>query len=120
MLLVHDEYGHFEGIVTPNDLLAAIAGEFASDQEQGSAANIVTLDDGSMLVSGAMSADAMAAELDIALPEDRDYATAAGHVLHILRHLPEEGESFIDNGWHFEVVDMDGRKIDKLRVKRVE
>ena len=119
MLLVHDEYGHFEGIVTPNDLLAAIAGEFASDQEQGSAANIVTLDDGSMLVSGAMSADAMAAELDIALPEDRDYATAAGHVLHILRHLPEEGESFIDNGWHFEVVDMDGRKIDKLRVKRV-
>ena len=120
MLLVHDEYGHFEGIVTPNDLLAAIAGEFASDQEQGSAANIVTLDDGSMLVSGAMSADAMAAELDIALPEDRDYATAAGHVLHILRHLPEEGESFIDNGWHFEVVDMDGRKIDKLRVKRAD
>jgi putative hemolysin len=120
MLLVHDEYGHFEGIVTPNDLLAAIAGEFASDQEQGSAANIVTLDDGSMLVSGAMSADAMAAELDIQLPEDRDYATAAGHVLHILRHLPEEGESFTDQGWHFEVVDMDGRKIDKLRVKRVE
>lgn len=120
MLLVHDEYGHFEGIVTPNDLLAAIAGEFASDQEQGSAANIVTLDDGSMLVSGAMSADAMAAELDIQLPEDRDYATAAGHVLHILRHLPEEGESFTDQGWHFEVVDMDGRKIDKLRVKKIE
>jgi putative hemolysin len=120
MLLVHDEYGHFEGIVTPNDLLAAIAGEFASDQEQGSAANIVTLDDGSMLVSGAMSADAMASALDITLPEDRDYATAAGHVLHVLRHLPVEGESFTDSGWHFEVVDMDGRKIDKLRVRRVE
>jgi putative hemolysin len=116
MLLVHDEYGHFEGIVTPNDLLAAIAGEFASDQAQGSAPNIITLDDGSMLVSGSMSADAMAEALDINLPEDRDYATAAGHVLNILRHLPQEGESFTDQGWHFEVVDMDGRKIDKLRV----
>ena len=118
VLLVHDEYGHFEGIVTPNDLLAAIAGEFASDQEQGSAASIVHLDDGSMLVSGAMSADAMAAELGIELAEDRDYATTAGHVLYVLRHLPVEGESFIEQGWHFEVVDMDGRKIDKLRVRR--
>lgn len=120
MLLVHDEYGHFEGIVTPNDLLAAIAGEFASDQEQGSAANIVTLDDGSMLIDGGMAADAMAQALDITLPDDRDYATAAGHVLHILRHLPQEGESFADGGWHFEIVDMDGRKIDKLRVRRIE
>ena len=120
MLLVHDEYGHFEGLVTPNDLLAAIAGEFASDQAQGSAPNIITLDDGSMLVSGAMSADAMAEALDIDLPDGRDYATAAGHVLHVLRRLPEEGESFTDQGWHFEVVDMDGRKIDKLRVHLVK
>jgi putative hemolysin len=120
MLLVHDEYGHFEGIVTPNDLLSAIAGEFASDQEQGSAANIVTLSDGSMLISGSMAADAMADALDIALPEDRDYATAAGHALYLLRHLPQEGEAFDDQGWRFEVVDMDGRKIDKLRVRKVE
>jgi putative hemolysin len=119
MLLVHDEYGHFEGIVTPNDLLAAIAGEFASDQEQGSAANIVKLDDGSLLVAGSMSADAMAAELEITLPDDRDFATAAGYVLHILRRLPKEGDDFTEDGWHFQVVDMDGRKIDKLRVMRV-
>ncbi len=120
MLLVHDEYGHFEGLVTPNDLLAAIAGEFASDQEQGSAANIVTLDDGSMLIDAAMAADAMADALGIDLPDGRDYATAAGHVLHVLRHLPEEGESFTEQGWQFEIVDMDGRKIDKLRVKRLK
>jgi putative hemolysin len=119
MLLVHDEYGHFEGIVTPNDLLAAIAGEFASDQEQGSAANIVKLDDGSLLVAGSMSADAMAAELEITLPDDRDFATAAGYVLHILRRLPKEGDDFTEDGWHFQVVDMDGRKIDKLRVIRI-
>ncbi len=120
MLLVHDEYGHFEGIVTPNDLIAAIAGEFASDQEQGSAPSIVTLDDGSMLISGAMSADAMAEELDIALAEDREYGTVAGHALEVLRHLPSEGEAFEDQGWHFEVVDMDGRKIDKLRARRIQ
>jgi putative hemolysin len=120
MLLVHDEYGHFEGIVTPNDLLSAIAGEFASDQEQGSAANIVKLDDGSLLVAGSMSADAMAAELDITLPESRDFATAAGYVLHILRRLPVEGDNFAEDGWQFQVVDMDGRKIDKLRVVRME
>ncbi|MEQ1538155.1 MAG: hemolysin family protein [Sphingorhabdus sp.] len=120
MLLVHDEYGHFEGIVTPNDLLAAIAGEFASDQEQGSAANIVALDDGSMLIDGGMSADAMAEALDIDLPDDRDFATAAGFVLHILRRLPAEGDSFVEDNWRFQVVDMDGRKIDKLRVMRAQ
>jgi putative hemolysin len=119
MLLVHDEYGHFEGIVTPNDLLAAIAGEFASDQEQGSAANIVALDDGSLLIAGSMSADAMAEALDIDLPDDRDFATAAGFVLHILRRLPDEGDSFSQDGWHFQVVDMDGRKIDKLRATQI-
>lgn len=120
MLLVHDEYGHFEGIVTPNDLLAAIAGEFASDQEQGSAANIVSLDDGSLLIDGGMAADAMADALDITLPDDRDYATAAGFVLENLRRLPNEGDDFVEDGWKFQVVDMDGRKIDKLRVIRAD
>jgi putative hemolysin len=118
VLLVHDEYGHFEGIVTPNDLLSAIAGEFVSDQEQGSAASIIKLDDGSMLIDASMSADAMAAALDIDLPEDRDFATAAGFVLHILRRLPKEGEHFSEEGWHFQVIDMDGRKIDKLRATK--
>lgn len=116
MLLVHDEYGHFEGIVTPNDLLTAIAGEFASDRDIGAAPEIITLNDGSKIISGAMSADNMAEMLGITLSEDRDYATVAGHALHVLRHLPSEGEAFEDQGWRFEIIDMDGRKIDKVRV----
>lgn len=116
MLLVHDEYGHFEGIVTPNDLLTAIAGEFESDRDIGAAPEAITLKDGSKIISGAMSADNMAEMLGITLSEDRDYATVAGHALHVLRHLPSEGEAFDDQGWRFEIVDMDGRKIDKLRV----
>lgn len=116
MALVHDEYGHFEGIVTPADLLIAIAGEFASDTNPDETPPIVERDDGSLLVSGHMPADALAERLDIMLPEDRDYATVAGFVLAVLRHLPGEGESFVEQGWRFEVVDLDGRRIDKLLV----
>lgn len=119
MLLVHDEYGHFEGLVTPADLLSAIAGEFASDQDIGSEPFVVEREDGSLLIAGSMPADQMAERLGIELGSDRDYATAAGHALAILKHLPEEGEHFIDRGWRFEVVDMDGRKIDKLLVSEV-
>jgi len=116
MVLVHDEYGHFEGIVTPADLLIAIAGEFASDQDIGTDPAIVEREDGSLLVSGSMYADALAERLGIALPEDRDYATTAGFALSVLRRLPTVGDHFEHQGWRFEVVDMDGRKIDKLLV----
>lgn len=116
MALVHDEYGHLEGIVTPADLLIAIAGEFASDADPDEEPNVVVRDDGSLLVAGQMPADALAARLDIILPEDRDYATVAGLALAHFRRLPHEGESFIEQGWKFEVVDLDGRRIDKLLV----
>ncbi len=119
MLMVHDEYGHFEGIVTPADLLSAIAGEFASDQDIGSEPHIVEREDGGFLISGAMPADMFAERLGLQLPEDRDYATAAGYVLWTLRHLPQLGERFADQGWDFEIVDLDGRKIDKLLVRRI-
>lgn len=118
MGLVHDEYGHFEGIVTPANLLAAIAGEFASDSEPGDNPNIVQREDGSLLVAGATPADQLAERLGIDLPEDRDYATVAGLALAILKHLPGEGEAFAEQGWRFEIVDLDGRKIDKLLVSR--
>ncbi|BAK64991.1 MULTISPECIES: hemolysin family protein [Sphingobium] len=116
MLMVHDEYGHFEGIVTPSDLMSAIAGEFASDSDLYAQPMVTEREDGSLLVSGQMSIDALAERLDISLPEDRDFATVAGFVLAVLRRLPEEGENFDQQGWRFEVLDMDGRKIDKLLV----
>lgn len=119
MLMVHDEYGHFEGLVTPADLLSAIAGEFASDQDIGTEPFVVEREDGSLLIAGSMPADAMAQRLGLELPDDRDYATAAGHALNILRRLPAEGDHFMDQGWRFEIVDMDGRKIDKLLVSLV-
>lgn len=120
MGFVHDEYGHFEGIVTPADLLAAIAGEFVSDADPGEDPSIVVRDDGSLLVSGQLAADALAERIGIDLPEDRDYATVAGLALAVLKHLPHEGESFVEQGWRFEIVDMDGHKIDKLLLAEAE
>ncbi len=119
MGFVHDEYGHFEGIVTPANLLAAIAGEFASDADAGDNPAITVRDDGSLLVSGQLAADALADRIKIELPEDRDYATVAGLALAVLKRLPNEGESFVEQGWRFEVVDMDGHKIDKLLVSEI-
>ncbi|WP_423604788.1 hemolysin family protein [Sphingomonas sp. MS122] len=120
MGFVHDEYGHFEGIVTPADLLAAIAGEFASDADVGDHPAITVRDDGSLLVSGQLAADALAERIKIELPEDRDYATVAGLALAVLKRLPQEGESFTEQGWRFEIVDMDGHKIDKLLVSELD
>ena len=119
MALVHDEYGHFEGVVTPVDLLTAMAGNFASDQDEGDTPQIIECSDGSLLISGALSADGLADRLGLEYGDDREFGTAAGYALSVMKKLPLEGESFADQGWTFEVVDMDNRRIDKILVKRV-
>jgi len=118
LALVHDEYGHLDGIVTPGSILAALAGTFASDIDQAEEPALVERDDGSWLVSGAASADLLSDRLGINLPAERDYSTVAGFALSVLKHLPETGETFRHDGWKFEIVDLDGRKIDKLIASR--
>ena len=119
MAMVHDEYGHLDGIVTPVDLLTALVGQFVSDQDLGGAPAIVERSDGSLLVSGGMSADELADRLGITYGENREFATVAGFVLSVMKKLPNEGDSFTEQGWRFEVIDMDGRRIDKLLVSEV-
>jgi putative hemolysin len=118
LALVNDEYGHLDGIVTPGSILAALAGTFAHDVEHGEEPPLVEREDGSWLVSGAASADLLSDRLGVNLPVERDYSTAAGFALSVLKHLPETGEKFGHDGWSFEIVDMDGRKIDKLLASR--
>ncbi|HET9459655.1 MAG TPA: hemolysin family protein [Sphingomicrobium sp.] len=123
LALVHDEYGHFDGIVTPGSLLAALAGAFHHDIDEGDEPDIVERDDGSFILSGAASADVLTDRLGLQLRADRDFTTVAGFALEVLKHLPEVGEKFSHDGWNFEIVDLDGRKIDKLiasRLKRKE
>lgn len=119
MALVHDEYGHFEGIVTPADILDAIAGSFSSDEDEGEPES-VRRDDGSFLIAGWMPVDEMAELIGLKLPEKRSYETAAGLVIELMRRLPQTGEVVETEGFRFEVVDLDGRRVDKLLVSRIE
>ena len=84
LALVHDEYGHLDGIVTPGSILAALAGTFASDVDQGDEPALVERDDGSWLISGAASADLLSDRLGVNLPQERDYSTIAGFALSVL------------------------------------
>lgn len=117
--LVHDEYGHFEGIVTPADILEAITGVFRSDLDDDDDEMAVRREDGSWLLAGYLQADEMAEFLGIELPENRDYETVAGYVLSHMHHLPATGETVDAQGWRFEVVDLDGRRIDKLLASKL-
>ncbi len=119
MAMVHDEYGHLDGIVTPVDLLTALVGDFASDQDPDDTPGIVERDDGSLLVAGSLSADALADRLALDYGDDREFATVAGFCLAVLKKLPAEGEWFEEQGWRFEVVDLDERRIDKVLVSSV-
>lgn len=118
MALVHDEYGQFEGVVTNADILEAIVGAFRTD-EGPPEPDAVLRHDGSWLISGSMPVDEMAERLFISIPQQRAYHSAAGFVLNQLGHLPNVGESVDALGWRFEVVDIDGRRIDKILARRV-
>lgn len=117
MLLVYDEYGHFEGIVTPMDLLEAITGEFSdlNDDEP----KMVTREDGSMLVAGWMPVDEFADLTGITLRPERDFASVAGMVIDAAGMLPPVGSHVEIGGWRIEVVDLDGHRIDKLLVSKI-
>ena len=118
LALVNDEYGHLDGIVTPGSILSALAGTFAHDIVQGEEPPLVEREDGSWIISGAANADLLSDRLGVNMPHERDFSTVAGFALSVLRHLPETGEKFRHDGWSFEIVDMDGRKIDKLIASR--
>jgi putative hemolysin len=118
MALVHDEYGHFQGVVTNADILEAIVGDFRTD-EGPVEPDAVQRDDGSWLIAGSMPVDEMADRLFIAVPQERSYHTAAGFMLNQLGHLPDIGESFDSQGWRFEVIDLDGHRIDKILARRI-
>ncbi|MCK6451966.1 MAG: hemolysin family protein [Alphaproteobacteria bacterium] len=116
--LVHDEYGLFEGVVTTADILESIVGTFRTEEGHPEPA-LIQLEDGSYLVAGSMPADEFADAMRIRLPEERSYHTVAGFVLDKFGHVPGTGAAFTAQGWRFEVVDLDGRRIDKIRARRL-
>lgn len=120
MAVVVDEYGSVEGIVTVTDILEAIAGEMP-DQGQGDGEQgIVRREDGSWLVDGMTPVDDVEAAIDLPAlrVDDGDYHTIAGFVLDKLGHVPTASEYVDWEGYRFEVVDMDGRRIDKILIQK--
>jgi CBS domain containing-hemolysin-like protein len=112
MAVVVDEYGSLEGIVTQTDLLEAIAGNIP---EVGDEPSVVEREDGSLLIDGMMPASQAFDRLAFAEhPNSDDFTTLAGFVIFRLGRIPGTGDHFESHGWRFEVVDMDGRRIDKV------
>jgi putative hemolysin len=118
IVLIHDEYGHFEGIVTPADILDAIVGSFRSD-EGAEEKEFVQRADGSWLLAGWMPVDEMAEMLGVTLPERRSYETVAGLIIDELNRIPELGEVVDIEEWRFEIMDLDGRRVDKVLASRM-
>lgn len=117
MAVVVDEYGVLEGIVTPTDILTAIAGELPEDLTDLQEESAVQRGDGSWLMDGMIGiheAERLLERKD--MRGDEDFETLAGFVLHHLGHIPQTGEQFEWAGLRFEIVDMDGRRIDRVLV----
>lgn len=119
MGLVHDEYGTFQGVVTSADILEAIVGAFHT-QEGPAEPAFVQRDDGSYLISGWMPAVEFADLLGIVLPASRPYQTVAGFLLQEFGTIPGVGDKIETGGWRFEIVDLDGRRIDKVLASRLD
>ena len=115
MVFVVDEYGDVQGLVTPLDLLQAITGELKPETQNEAWATL--REDGTWLLDGLMPVSELKARLELSeLPaEDRGrYNTLAGLLLFVLGRLPQTGEKVRLESWEFEIVDLDGRRIDKV------
>ncbi|MBC9176898.1 hemolysin family protein [Pseudoroseomonas ludipueritiae] len=121
LALVMDEYGSFEGVVTASDALEAIVGELGGEPQPTTAGGAVQRQDGSLLLDGMMASDEARDRLDLPeLPGKGGYHTVAGLMLALLQRVPREGDRIVWAGWRFEIVDMDGRRIDKVLAHREE
>jgi len=113
MIFVVDEFGSLEGIVTAADILESIAGGFALP-DGGTQPGAVQRADGSWLLDGLMPRGDVADRIGLVLPEEGEHHTLAGFLLDRFGRLPTAGDHVVWRGWRFEVVDMDGRRIDKV------
>ncbi len=116
--MVTDEYGGVEGMVTLTDLLEAIVGDLPSNDRLGDP-DAMQREDGSWLIDGMISSDRLKEILeveDLPYEEERNYHTLGGLMMTYLRHIPMVGEHFTWERMRFEVVDMDGNRVDKVLV----
>jgi putative hemolysin len=116
LALVIDERGHIEGLIALSDVLEALVGDVPEEDEPTEEA-IVQREDGSWLVDGLLAAEELKERLGLKeLPreEEAEYQTVGGMVMDTLGRVPAEGDRFVWEGYSFEVLDMDGRRVDKV------
>lgn len=121
LVFVVDEYGTVQGVITEHDLLEAITGEFATPADDGAWA--VRRSDGSWLMDGLIPVPELKDRLEIKdLPEEGRgrYNTLAGMIMLLLGRLPRTTDAVQWDGWRFEVVDLDGKRVDKVLVSALE
>ncbi|MCU0474680.1 MAG: hemolysin family protein [Anaerolineae bacterium] len=123
MAVVIDEYGQTAGVVTMEDLLEELVGEIKDEYDKAERSSIITRPDGSWLVDGREAIDKVAARVGMPMPDPEDlsdFTTLAGFIMARLDRIPEEGDTFTEGAFSVEVVDMDGRRIDKVLIRRVD
>lgn len=119
MAFVFDEYGSFEGVVTASDLFDAIVGEGGHDASQTTAAHHAPTQDDVLLMDGTESADEVKDRLGLrSLPDEGSYHTLGGLILALLRRVPAIGDKVVYSGWLFEVLEMEGRRVSRVRASR--
>jgi CBS domain containing-hemolysin-like protein len=114
LVFVVDEFGSFEGVVTQNDVLEAIAGDMPEEFETTAPPHIRKQEDGSYLVDARTDVDELREHIRLPHFDDGDFHTVAGLVLHVLQSLPQEGEEIAMEGWIVRVVRMDGNRVDRV------
>jgi putative hemolysin len=122
LALVVDEYGDVEGLVTLNDVLGAVVGQGAAPVPATQTQPVTRREDGSWLIDGALATDDLRELLGLAeLPaeDEHDFNTVAGMVVACFGRIPQAGEHFDWRDWRFEVVDLDGARVDKILIARV-
>jgi len=122
LALVVDEYGDVTGMVTVNDLMGAVVGRLQSSETPDAEALLIERADGSYLVDGSLPVDELREILGARLPNEteHEYHTAAGMAIAYFGRIPNTAEAFEWSGWRIEVVDLDGPRIDKLLLSRIE
>ena len=112
MLLVIDEFGGLQGLLTINDILEEIVGEMEQDEPQATQRQ-----DGSWLLDGMLEVDEFKEIFDFhSLPHEDEYETLSGFVMMSLGRVPQVTDHFEWNSYSFEIIDMDGRRVDKVLV----